>query len=177
MRGDVMKSNALRLKDVNPAHPPAPHLAASHHWSAGDYIVLSLNPEPFEQIISGRKHFEYRTRFRRSRFVAFIYVTRPVQQIRAVMECGDPIFGSARKIADFAEHDQPGNGRAIYDYLASSGKGCAIPIVRTREFEPLTLARMRKDFGFSPPQFYSALEKTPDFLEFLLSYAAQSRMK
>ena len=168
----MMKSNAPRSREVKPTHISTSHHMASRHWSARDYILLSLNPEPFNDIISGRKHFEYRTRFRRSRFVAFIYVTRPVQEIRGIMECGDPIFGSARKIADVAERDQPGNGRAIYDYLSLSGKGCAIPIVRIREFDPLGLARMRKDFGFCPPQFYSALEKTPEFLDFLLAHAA-----
>lgn len=87
------------------------------------------------------------------------------------MELATPIQGSAQQISEIAEQHRPGNGPTVYDYLQRSGKGYAIPILSTKEIEPISLDVLRSQFDFRAPQSYQSLAKHPTLLQFLLEKA------
>ena len=136
-----------------------------------DYLVMSLQEEPWGRIASGIKRYEYRHRFRLRPSVVFIYVTVPTARIEGVLVLGSPIVGTAREIGDLAERHIPGNGEAVFEYFAPKDRGMAIPIAGVKLLDPVPLRWARETYDFLPPQSYMALYKKPELFAFLLSRA------
>lgn len=50
-------------------------------------IIISINPEYVEKIISGEKKFEYRTRIAKQQvYTLIIYATKPIMKVVAEVE-------------------------------------------------------------------------------------------
>lgn len=140
----------------------------------GTWMLISLKEEYFTRIVSGHKHFEYRRKYRREATAAFIYVSLPIGEIRAIAQLGEPIIAPPDEIAQIAESDEAGIGAAVFEYLSGLEYGYAIPIEMLWLFTPLSLKTLRKQqLGFVPPQSYSVLERNPRLLSYLLEHADQ----
>jgi predicted transcriptional regulator len=135
-----------------------------------DYILMSLLPDPYQQIKSGTKKYEYRKRYRKNATKAFIYVSRSTKEISAIIEFGKPIIDEPEVISELAEQNNPGTGKGIYEYLRDFKEGYAIPVLSFQEIEPVSLKELRDLFpGFTVPQSYLILNKKPELLSFLLN--------
>ncbi len=82
------------------------------------YVLLSLRERYFEAIKSGRKLFEYRTRYPDAATVAFIYVSQSRKEIVGFIEFGKPIKGRSIEIAEFAAKNDGADYDEMVDWLA-----------------------------------------------------------
>jgi len=119
---------------------------------------------------AGEKKYEYRRKFPKTKTTAFIYVTSPVKQIKALVEFGEPIVGPVDRISQIAEQQRTGLGKEIATYMSGLKEGFAIPVLKVREVSPVDLEEMRELFpGFAAPQSYMILDNRQEILEFLLA--------
>lgn len=51
-------------------------------------VLLSLKPEVFQNVQSGKKIYEHRKVFPDEPVIAYIYISRPVQELAGVMYLG-----------------------------------------------------------------------------------------
>lgn len=135
------------------------------------YVLLSLREGPYNEIRSGVKKYEYRTRYLKEPTIAFVYVSQKVKAIKAFIEFDPPIVGSDKKISQLADQIKPGCYTIMMEYF-KNGVGYAIPVNKMVEFEPISLEELRNRFpGFVAPQSYYLLEKKEELLRFLLERA------
>ena len=52
-------------------------------------VLLSLKPEVFQNVVSGDKIYEHRKVFPDGPVIAYIYISRPVQELAGVMYLGN----------------------------------------------------------------------------------------
>lgn len=52
-------------------------------------VLLSLKPEVFQNVASGDKIYEHRKVFPDGPVIAYIYISRPVQELAGVMYLGN----------------------------------------------------------------------------------------
>ncbi|MCM3782781.1 hypothetical protein M3231_07330 [Neobacillus mesonae] len=133
------------------------------------YIILSLQPGPYQEIINGKKTIEFRRRFIKEPAAAFVYVSSPVKQIKAFIEFGMPIHEEIEKLASIAEQHEPGSGPGIREYFSGLTAGYAIPILSCKEFTPLSLELLKGAYQFNPPQSYMNLAANPRLEQALLN--------
>ncbi|MEI6287328.1 MAG: hypothetical protein WCP79_12555 [Bacillota bacterium] len=134
-----------------------------------NYILISLLEQPFKDIVSGKKIFEYRTRYSKVPTTAFIYVSRTLRQICGIVDFDSPIIGTSEEICALAEKHQPGSSANLMAYF-KNGIGYAIPVKSVRLIETVDLFSLRKLFpGFVAPQSYYLLNNKPELLKYLLS--------
>ena len=138
------------------------------NFTEDDYIVLSLHPEPYAQILSGEKTYEYRTRFRKIPTIAFVYVISPVKCISGIIQFDTPLIASPEEIGRIAEQQEPGNGKSVTEYLSKYNQGYAIPIRKVIKITPVPLASLQSEFGFTPPQAYLYLKNNRPLFDFLV---------
>ena len=62
-------------------------------------ILLSLREEYFNQMLDGKKKYEYRTRYLKEETIAYIYISKTLKRIIAKIEFGMPIISNCRKRA------------------------------------------------------------------------------
>lgn len=115
--------------------------------------LISLNPEAFNDFISGDKKFEYRRRYTNEKTLAFIYVTSPIKQLRAAILFDKPIIDTPEKIAEIAELEHAHWKEGALKYLNGCKKGYAIPAKKLFILKPIALIDLRK-IGITPPQSY-----------------------
>lgn len=134
------------------------------------HLLISLKKEPYSQILTGYKKYEYRRKFIADECVAFVYVSVPVKAICGYIRLGKPIIASPTEIATIAasEHSEWYDG--TMQYLAGVKNGYAIPIVSHTEGPLLTLDKLRNQCGFTPPQLYIDLEKKEDLFRILCQH-------
>ena len=138
-------------------------LIKNHH----EIVLMSLWEEYFEEMLSGIKRYEYRKRYRKVPTKAFIYISKTKKSIGALIEFGQPIFGTATEIAKLSESEQAGTYKAMEEYL-SGGKGIAIPIKAIYQFEPIHLDELKKEIPeFVAPQSYYLLDDKIKLLDLL----------
>lgn len=116
-------------------------------------IILSFRPAYFKVILFGIKKYEYRSRFNKGPLRAYLYLSRPVQQIVGILELGTPL----KLIEVLDGYDQ---GTLQYDrinYMYDNGNNLAIPIEAFYMFEEsLSLEEMKKvQNNFRPPMSYA----------------------
>jgi predicted transcriptional regulator len=128
-------------------------------------ILMSLNPQYYRLIWQGVKTHEFRRRYLRDRATTwYVYLTAPVSRLAAVIDLGEAIVDTPRRIADIAERARVGNGASVYEYLAGLQQGFALPIRRVREYEGFTASELGDMLGsFHPPQGYTLLARHPQW--------------
>lgn len=135
------------------------------------YLLLSLQEEPYREILNGTKKYEYRTHFPKESTTAFVYVSQKVKAVKAIIEFDCPVLGSAEEISRLSDQIKPGSYDSLMRYL-KGGTGYAIPVKKITEFEPISLEELRKRFsGFTVPQSYYFLETKEELLQFFLERA------
>lgn len=131
-------------------------------------VLMSLKPGPFEEILAGRKRYEYRTRYPREAMDAYMYVSGSVRAVKAVVRFGAPLVGTARELvrAGAVSPEEEGDLDAYF----RGGTGCAVPVDRVIPLKPVPLRELRTRFpDVSIPQSYYYLESKPRLLAFLES--------
>jgi len=135
-------------------------------------VLFSLWPSVLERIRSSKKHYEYRRIFVRTRATAYVYVSAPVMCVCARLTLDAPVVAPAEELARIADADEPGSGRAVYEYLRVRPVGFAMRIRKCVELPPISLDALRSVFpGFAPPQSYLRLERCPALRTFLKARA------
>lgn len=55
-------------------------------------ILLSLKPEVFQNVQSGKKIYEHRRVFPNESVKAYIYISRPIQALAGIMYLGNKVY-------------------------------------------------------------------------------------
>lgn len=136
-------------------------------------ILLSLKPNWYDEIMSGKKIFEYRNRFCKEIVIAYLYVSRPAMEIKGVLELGNRMMLS--EWIDLYEYDidfikKMKNQQFNHKYV--------IPIKSYQKSTAITLEELRYEFnGFMPPQMYYNLDGTKllEFIDGNLTFIGEKR--
>lgn len=125
-------------------------------------MLLSLKPEVFQNVKSGKKIYEHRRVFPDEPIKAYIYISRPIQALAGIMYLGNKV-----NIEDWKEkykEDVEAQIR-IEDYLQHHK--VAMEIQRFQNTSSIALADIKKVFhNFLIPQMYYYLDDHP-LLQFL----------
>ncbi len=133
------------------------------------YVLMSLQEKHYNEIKSGRKRYEFRKRYCKSQTTAFIYVSKKIKAIKAIITFGEPIYGTSEEISEISEKSNPNSYSSMMEYL-NKGNGVALPIIEMYEIKEVPLEELREKFeGFTAPQSYYKLNKKPELLQFLLA--------
>lgn len=134
-----------------------------------NYILLSLQEKPYNEIKSGEKIYEYRTRYQKVPTTAFIYVSQTVKKITGIIEFDTPIIGTDEEISRLAESLKEGSYQGMKQYL-NKGIGYAIQVKKLIEIEPVSLQTLRERFSnLVVPQSYYLINNKKELLDFLLA--------
>ncbi len=130
-------------------------------------ILISLRQEQYELILNGSKKYEYRTRFTKNKTRAFVYISKTIKKIVAIIDFDTPIKGTCHEIAKFAQdYDE-----ADYDEFVTwlNGRECnAIPIENIYLIKPIEISVIKENFcNFTVPQSYYKLNQKEELLNFL----------
>ena len=128
-------------------------------------VLMSLNPQYYQLMWQGLKIHEFRRRYLRGRTTSwYVYLTAPVSRLAAVIDLGEAVVDTPRRIADIAERARVGNGASVYEYMADLQQGFALPICRVREYEGFSASELGDMIGsFHPPQGYTLLARHPQW--------------
>lgn len=66
-------------------------------------ILLSIKPEVYDRIFAGNKKYEYRKRISKESVKAYLYVSKPVQEIKGILYLGECCNLTKNDMAEFAE--------------------------------------------------------------------------
>lgn len=125
-------------------------------------MLLSLKPEVFRNVQSGKKIYEHRRVFPGEPIKAYIYISRPIQALAGIMYLGNKV-----NIEDWKEkykEDVDAQIR-IEDYLQHHK--VAMEIQRFQNTSSIALVDIKKVFpNFLIPQMYYYLDDHP-LLQFL----------
>ena len=117
-------------------------------------VLLSVKPKYAEEILSGRKKYEFRkTIFRREDVEKiYIYSSSPVKKIIAIVDIDGILSDSPDKLWKQCHEDAGISENEFFSYFKNSGTGYAIKISNVQEFtipiDPYT------DEDFRPPQSF-----------------------
>lgn len=118
-------------------------------------MLLSLKPEIFDLIRTGKKIFEYRYQFYSEPINAYLYISKPVQKIVGYIE-----FDKRINLKDWKE-EYKCNSEVSYridDYLSRNYK-YAMPINKFKMTTEITLKDLRNDLKkFIIPESYYYLD-------------------
>jgi len=118
-------------------------------------VLLSIKPEYAEQILKGRKKFEYRKSiFKNSKVdTVIIYATMPIGKVIGEFKVGNIISLTPRELWKFTEK-YAGISRTFFDeYFFNRDVGFAITVENPKRYSrPINL----QDFipGATPPQSF-----------------------
>ena len=121
-------------------------------------FVLSIRPEYAKLIIGGEKTVELRRRFANRvgpGAIALIYCTSPTQAIIGMTEILDIECLPIGRL--WSKHGKAAKVRpdTFSSYFAGCNKGFALLLGKPRKFErALSASKLRKQFGFVPPQSF-----------------------
>lgn len=116
-------------------------------------LLMSINPEHVENILAGKKHFEFRkTRCKQEIESIIIYSTAPVGQVVAEAEVVDVLEDSPEKIWARTA-DDAGIDKAFFDfYYAGRDIAVAYALGTVRRYKK---AKSLADYGVkTAPQSY-----------------------
>ncbi|APH38221.1 restriction endonuclease subunit S [Methanohalophilus halophilus] len=118
-------------------------------------VLLSIKPEYVDEILKGKKKFEFRKSIFKRRDITkvFIYSSSPVKKIVASFEIAGIIEDYPENIWDQC-HEYGGiTKNDFFDYFSNTQIGYAIKICNLHEFsKPIDPYLLKKDFR--PPQSY-----------------------
>lgn len=116
-------------------------------------IMMSINPEHVENIMAGRKIYEFRKRACKKKVDRIIiYSTVPVKQVVGEAEVEEVLVGEPEKIWELTKN-QAGIDRVFFDsYFYGRKEAVAYKLCNVKKYgKPLAL----KDFGVNcAPQSY-----------------------
>ena len=128
-------------------------------------IVLSFNPEWYEDIIRGRKRFEYRKNFLKEPCIAYIYLTSPQKIFVSKIW-----FGKGEKLSSICDKLQDKGDILIRvnNFIEQYGDQYAIPILKIQSIEDISLEEIRKEIpNYIPPRTYSYLKNNEVLYRYL----------
>lgn len=134
-------------------------------------ILLSLQNEYFHKMISGKKQYEYRFTFPKSKVRAFIYAPRKVKAIVGRVDFAFPIEGTPEEISRLYSECGDGDYQVMLDYIGHRKKAYAMHVNGITKFEKtLTYEEIRKRFtDFCAPQSYIILDRHLELMHFIYS--------
>lgn len=137
--------------------------------------ILSLREPYFQQMLDGKKRFEYRKVYKKIPTVAVVYISQTSQSIAGVIRFGAPIIDTPVAIAKLAVEHQEGSYEDMMAYFGERKQVYAMPIENIYLFEtPVKRNDIRnKGIVFTPPQSYAHLDVTSD----LYTYLAMMKLK
>lgn len=106
-------------------------------------LLMSIHQEYVEQILQGTKIIEYRKRFFKDGFQAFVYTTGQHGGIELFMKCAPAIRSDAKTLAQIGQQIQHDDYKEIYDYFSLKNDGCDIPILETCKLKKIPLSKLR----------------------------------
>ena len=121
-------------------------------------VLLSIKPVYVDEILTGRKTFEFRKSIFKKEGIAkvFIYSSSPVKKIVASFEIARIIANSPQKLWEKCQKYGGISENDFFDYFKNSEIGYAIEIANLKKFpEPINPYKIKKDFR--PPQSYRYL--------------------
>lgn len=140
-------------------------------------LLISLHPQYVAEIARQKKIIEYRKRFFKDRFQAFVCTTGPQGGIALFLDCDAPIMANASALAKIGSAIQGDDYQEIYQYFEEKDTGTIIPIKQAITLTKLTRPALIKAFPtFTVPQSYLFLD-TPaekDLLTYLLNQECQT---
>lgn len=120
-------------------------------------LLLSLHADIAPSILSGKKIIEYRRRFFKDKFQAFVYLTGKNGGLELFIQCAQPLVGSVQALTALGVVD---NQEMVQKYFATKNVGYAIPILEVYQFPRIALTQLRNQFGkFTVPHSYLFLDK------------------
>lgn len=132
------------------------------------FMLMSLRETPHMNILSGKKKYEFRSRFTEGESLAFIYVSNTVREIQSIIYFGEAIRGNAEALSVY-DYEHNSNSFEGLDNYFHHGEGCAIPVKAIWTLNPIKLSTLKKHFdGFVVPQSYYWLSNKPELLNMLL---------
>ena len=117
-------------------------------------VLLSVKPKYAEEIISGRKKYEFRKSiFKREDIKKmYIYSSSPVKKIIAIVDIVGIVSDSPQELWEQCHEDAGISEREFFDYFRNSNTGYAIKISNVQEFP--TPIDPYIDEDFRPPQSF-----------------------
>lgn len=134
-------------------------------------LLISLHEEYVKEILMGQKIIEYRKRFFKDSFQAFVYTTGNNGGIKLFIKCAPLIRNNAKVLAQIGREIQNDNYDEIYDYFMHKDDGCIIPILKSCAVKKVSLNQLRTVLPqIVIPQSYLFLDRPDkkDLLDFLL---------
>ena len=134
-------------------------------------LLISLHKEYVKEILTGQKIIEYRKRFFKDSFQAFVYTTGNNGGIQLFIKCAPLIRNNATTLAQIGREIQNDDYDEIYDYFMPKDDGCIIPILKSCAVKKISLNQLRTVLPqIVIPQSYLFLDRPDkkDLLNFLL---------
>ena len=133
-------------------------------------VLLSVKPKYAEEIISGRKKYEFRKSIFKRKDVEkmYIYSSSPVKKIVAIVDIDCILSDSPQKLWE-QYHEYAGiSKREFFDYFKNSDVGYAIKISNVQKFS-IPIDPYNRDEDFRPPQsfYYLSLSYLQTYWNYL----------
>ncbi len=125
-------------------------------------IFISLKPEFIELIKERKKTHEFRS-YRPKKDISrlWIYITVPVASLKYVVDVG--------RIVEYPEKIKVGGVNNLEFNKGLKKSKYAFPIKHLYELvEPISLERLKKEFGFVPPQSFIYIDKYPSLIDYVI---------
>ncbi len=121
-------------------------------------VLLSVKPKYANEIISGRKKYEFRKSiFKRENIEKiYIYSSSPVKKIIAIVDIDGILSDSPQELWEQCHEDAGISEREFFSYFKNSDTGYAIKISNVQEF-PIPIDPYHLDEDFRPPQSFCYL--------------------
>lgn len=133
-------------------------------------IILSFQPQFFQSLLTGKKHFEYRSRLPKGQLRAYLYLSSPVQQLVGYLDLAEGL-----DLSELLKRDLPPETRRRLANHRDEGARFASPIVAIGLFEePISRQTARDISSFHPPQGFSYAKTYPELHQLLLTRAAKT---
>ena len=119
-------------------------------------ILLSIKPEYVDEILRGRKTYEFRRIIFKNRKIGriYIYATSPVSKIVGSFTIGKIIEASPNMLWKKCRNNAGLSKKDFFDYFKGTKKGFAIQICSVEQFDkPVDPYRAMEDFS-APQSFY-----------------------
>ena len=122
-------------------------------------IILSFKPEFFKALLTGKKHFEYRSRIPEKETVAYLYLSSPAKMI-----VGKMILGQRNNIQNFLNSSRP----YLENHLQEGAKYFS-PIYSLSLLDSPISLKQAKELSpkFKAPQGYSYVTNYKELHNFL----------
>jgi len=123
-------------------------------------LLLSLHPENTQAIVAQTKVIEYRHRFFKQPFQAFVYTTGSQGGVNLFMKCDQPIKATVNSLAQIGYRLQDESSKSVNAYFKAQNSGVAIPITEWVRFPLIRLKTLRIRFdNFVTPRSYVFLNQ------------------